>query len=632
VLCVKTVHTGRHLLSARRHLLAIEDVASRAKAGQWGVNDVALMDTAVQAVGSDLLALKRELGPLLALCPFLAPLPRFGGDLEAAPHLLDLGLAVSAAAQSALRGLGPAVSTLDGESPSNEALVDAAVSDLRRARSSLLAARSEAGKALQARERIDAEGLSPDLCRMVAHMDEYLPLAEFGIEAALLASDVLGRPGTARYLLLAQNEDEIRATGGFISGVGLVEVREGQVVNVIFQDSYAIHTKAEAEPPQALEKTMWAQIWLLRDANWSPDFPTAAKVATAIYERDQGVILDGVIAVDQEAIRLLLGALGPVEIKGWERPVTDADFIATIRQAWGPKEVNPGEWWLHRKDFMGVMAQATLHRLEADPNSIDVLQLARAMHQALEEQHILLFMKDPQAAEILAANHWDGAILPAESDYLMVVDTNVGFNKVNPNIEEALQLDVAIQDDGTVRTRLTLTYENKSTRQVGECIQEARYDDTYEGMMDRCYWDYLRVYVPKGTVLLEGTRHPFPPGSLYCRMTGEDGGTGEPRLVAAEKGKDMVESLMVVPPRESREVRLTYQQPEVVQARAGLRQYSLLIQKQPGTLGVPVSVRIELPASANLLTADPAPSAADGSILRYDFALTTARELQVTFH
>jgi hypothetical protein len=58
---------------------------------------------------------------------------------------------------------------------------------------------------------------------------------------------------------------------------------------------------------------------------------------------------------------------------------------------------------------------------------------------------------------------------------------------------------------------------------------EVRYDPVYEQMMDRCYWDYLRVYVPQGSRLLDATRIPVP-GEVLFSGEGESGGAPSNRL------------------------------------------------------------------------------------------------------
>jgi len=629
---VKGIRVGWHLLSIRRRLTTVETVMGHAQAGRFGPKEGAILKDELKGIREDLIELQGELGPLLPLCRYLGWVPYAGGDIQMAPDFLEVGLGLLSAGESALEGLEPLLSSLQRrDSLPTEKLLREIGDALLNARPHLLAARAELDRALSVWKQIDGERLSPYTAHLVTRLDKYLPLVGMGIEGALLAPELLGASRTKRFLILAQNEDELRATGGFISGVGLLQIHEGQILKLSFQDSYTIRTKAQADPPAALEKYMGAQIWLLRDANWSSDFPTAARVAADIYERDQGISLDGVIAVDQQAICLLLGTLGPVEVQGWDQPVTGENLIPLIREAWTPGEGEElRQWWAHRKDFMGVIAEAVMRRLKTSSDTIEPLALARAIRQALEGKHILLYLEDPLAAEITAKNHWDGAILSTEGDYLMVVDTNVGFNKVNPNVEEAIYYQAHVREDGTVLSHLTLTYHNRSTRHVSECVQEARYDPTYEGMMNRCYWDYLRIYVPNEVQLLGGTRNPLPPGSLRRQMGGEGEDTGEPTLTTGKK-KDILGTFFALPPQGSQEIHFTYEQGKKVRSEGEHRRYSLLVQKQPGTSGLPLWVRIELPPSTRWLSASPQPDIVERNVIEYHFRLNATKYLEITF-
>jgi len=89
--------------------------------------------------------------------------------------------------------------------------------------------------------------------------------------------------------------------------------------------------------------------------------------------------------------------------------------------------------------------------------------------------------------------------------------------------------------------------------------------------MDRCYWDYIRVFVPSGAELLgrEGV---------------EDGNLAEP-----EQGMAVWDGMMVLPPGESLEVVFRYRLPERV---ADSESYQLYVQKQSGTWALPIHVEI----------------------------------------
>ncbi|HID84147.1 MAG TPA: DUF4012 domain-containing protein [Anaerolineales bacterium] len=149
--------------------------------------------------------------------------------------------------------------------------------------SKLAEAQTGLSRAAQARARIDKSTLSPRLATLLDRLDKYLSPLQFALQGVLLAPELLAASEPKSYFILAQNDDEIRATGGFISGVGLLRVDRGRILELNFQDSYAVDdlSQPHAEPPLPLRRYMWAQIWLLRDANWSPDFPSGGIIVGA---------------------------------------------------------------------------------------------------------------------------------------------------------------------------------------------------------------------------------------------------------------------------------------------------------------------------------------------------------------
>ncbi len=272
--------------------------------------------------------------------------------------------------------------------------------------------------------------------------------------------------------MLAQNNDELRGTGGFISGAGHVTFDRGKITDLTLADSYAVDNfeQPHTAPPAPLAKYMAADLWLLRDSNWSPDFPEAADVARALYLQDRGIQTDGAVALDLEAVRLLVGAVGPLQVPGINEPVTGDNAIQWMKAAWqapvgsetGPETGGGTAWWEQRKDFMGELVKAALGRVQGGPlqsgADIDMAALARALYTALEARNLQVAVDDPALAALLAERRWDGGVRPPDdSDFLLVVDSNVGFNKANLLVQQRIDYTVEEQD-GRLVASLKLTY------------------------------------------------------------------------------------------------------------------------------------------------------------------------------
>lgn len=590
----------------------------------------------LQGLQGDITCLRSQGRPLLKLAPYLGWLPGIGPDVAGAPDLLEMAQALADGGVLAFNAMFPALV----QAQTGQLDLPGAVTVLERARPSLVSAESALAYASAARERLDADKLSPRLGQLLAATDQALPVLRSGVQAARIAPDLLGADSPRTYLVLAQNDDERRPTGGWISGVGLVTANGGRVTDVVFGDSYSVDNLAAAHdsPPDALLRTMWAEMWLLRDSNWSPDFATSAQTAERIFQRDQGVGVDGVIAVDLQALRLLVTAMEPLTLQSITQPVTGANLLQVIRSAWAQPE--PGltpsgqwsEWQSHRKDIMADLVAAMLDRVQTRPSNVDPSRLAEALWTGLKERHILIHLHDPEAAALLASLKWDGALLPASGDYLQVVDANVGFNKVDPVVRREIDYQVDLRNPNQGQAVVTVRYVNQSPSQPEPCTQGVEERLTYEEGMVGCYWNYVRFYVPEGAQLLEGERAPLPDGSLLYRYGFAPLGDAGPDSGPVEKGKLPFGLFFVLPPGEARDVQLRWRLPPgtVYHDQDGLH-YRLTVQKQSGAPAIPLRVTIDLPPGAQVVKAVPQPAGIEGGTVIVDLSLATDQQIEIVF-
>jgi hypothetical protein len=616
-----TISAGKqifdHARSLESHLEYLEDLKD---AGELGIDELKGVGNHLSGMHQDLEAIQSQVGPLLPALRYLRWVPKYGGDLAAAADLLDVAVGVTSAGERTFHALSPALALVQepGANPAPGSLLgEELLGVLVGARPELQQAQQELNAANQARAQIDRHSLSPQVSELLARLDRYLPWFEIALDSGLLAPGLLGADGPRTYLILAQNNQELRATGGFISGVGELEVKDGQLASLSFGDSYAVDNLEVAHdiPPPAFQQTLLGEMWLFRDTNWDADFPTSARRALDVYARDRGVQANGVIALDLTALELLLAALGPVQVEGFPEAVTGDNVLQMLQEQWANPSSGPSfgedwdrEWWLHRKDFMGPIASAALDKLLSG-KGVDPVKLARALKQALDQKHILVYVDDHDAVALLRGRNWDGALpeLPLSSDVLLVVDSNVGFNKMDASVTRSIGYKVELVG-GVPQAQLTLTYQNQGAKQVKEdCVQEAAYGEGYADMMARCYWDYVRVYVPPGSQLLRGPELSFPPGSLLARNT--EVLDQQPISATLVEGDWTVwAAFFDLAPGDERVLTFEYQLPiEMVQREPdGTVRYRLWVQKQPGTEAVPLRVEVVLSPGAELLEAAPA--------------------------
>lgn len=619
-----SVHLARIGLSLRKNLSLLQDMADAPEAA-----DASVACALVHDMRSDVMALRRDGQVFAELAPLFGWLPRIGGDLRAAPDLLDVADGLTEAGTLMCDSLEPALAALgdapESGSPTAEEMLDLLVEQQPTFRQVLTATE----EAQAAWDRIDQDRLSDWLSGKVAPLNEGLPLLRTGLKVALVAPDLLGVDEPRTYLIIALNEDELRPGGGFISGVGEIHVRSGQISQMTFSDSYAVDDFGQSypEPPEPLRRYMGIELWVFRDSNWSPDFPTAAQQAIDLYRPGHPVSVDGVIAVDQETVRRLVDVIGPLEIEGSDEPVTGDTVIGYMRESWAPEEgeKQKREWWKQRKAFMGTLAQAIWTQVEN--GEVDWSALAKTALQLTQEKHILVYLAHKEGAALLSEQKRDGALLTEDGDYLAVIDGNIGYNKVNLRIQQEINYQVDLSEPSP-QARLTLVYTHTSKADY-PCVPEVRYDATYETMADRCYWNYLRVYVPEGSHLVDATRIPVPAEALRT----EEPESGEVSVQSAPEGPWTTFSVLsLLPPNQTQVRSFAWTPPaDVVQWVAEDGAYALRIQKQAGSRAHPLTVRIRLPAETELISAEPQPSLVEDDWVTYQLRLNRDHKLMLQF-
>ncbi|MBI1802189.1 MAG: DUF4012 domain-containing protein, partial [Chloroflexi bacterium] len=355
---VGAVRVYSRIVDLQQRVSSVETIAK--DDGRLDLKQIGVELTGAQR---DIAELRLEIGWLLPVAGRLSWMPRFGHDLAAVPALFDVAESVIAAASLTFEGLSPVTGALNGETleGSTGPLTGRIIGPLDANRSLFEQAESRLDAAAEMRSSIDTANLSERLTALITRVDKLLPLMRLAIDGGLVLPDLLGANGARSYLVVAQNEDELRPTGGFISAAGRLTVDHGKLMELEFQDSYQVDdlSKEYPEPPLPLKTYMLSGVWLFRDANWSPDFPTSAQQLAYFYTYGRGQRVDGVIALDQEMVSLLVRALSPLDIDGSDAVVTGDNLLSFMRAAWGPSQgESTAVWFPARKDFIGKLAKA----------------------------------------------------------------------------------------------------------------------------------------------------------------------------------------------------------------------------------------------------------------------------------
>ena len=406
-----------------------------------------------------------------------------------------------------------------------------------------------------------------DAAKQAKKINEVLPLVP----------SILSFEGEKRYVILLQNNFELRPTGGFIGSFAIVTLSGGAVTSVSVQDVYEAdgQLKGAVEPPEPIRTYLGKTSWFLRDSNWHPDFPASAEQAAWFLKKEIDESYDGVLAVDLYFMQNLLHALGGVYVPDYQATVTADDFFIKL-QSDTHEAFFPGS--TKKRDLLAALADALLIRI-TEGNELNPPALADAFVRSLDEKHLLMYLNDKKAQAYIEQHEWDGGIIamptasepadmPVQHDYFMLVEANVGVNKVNYYIDREVVSTVTVMPDRLQRDTL-IYYKNRSPLRK----------TTFSG----AYANYLRILVSDQTQDFRVTANDIPVEGF---------------TIESLSGKRSHGFLVTAEPQDETRIHVSYRLP--VPAADEFR-YSYLVQKQPGTDHDPFVFKVEPSPSVEII-------------------------------
>lgn len=431
----------------------------------------------------------------------------------------------------------------------------------------LQAARADIGLAVSSMNQIPELGLLGSVKEAVVPLKEKLPQIQGIIDELVPLAEALpqivGYPNNKTYLFLLQNNQEMRATGGFIGTYGILKLQDGDISTFVTDNVYnldePVKDERDKEPPAPFKKYIPSSIWFFRDCNWSPDFPETARTCLQFYEEENGPekTIDGVIAITPTFIESLLELVGDIKVDGilfTSENVTDVlqeEVEVTYRQ----KGISDAD----RKEIVGDLADELMSRLLTLPKE-RWKDLWTTLQNNFAEKHVLINLSNGELQSLVERENWDGSVREWNGDYVMVTDSNMASLKSDPGVKRTITYDLEVNRNQEVIGNLTIHYSNQGT---------------FSWKSTR-YRTWVRVYVPEGSQLL----------SYEGAMENDKLAGGLPGQVEVhnELGKTQFGAFIAIEPKQEGTLKLRYRLPDSVLQNIRDGNYHLLVQKQSGTI------------------------------------------------
>ncbi|MFC1613655.1 DUF4012 domain-containing protein, partial [Patescibacteria group bacterium] len=188
-------------------------------------------------------------------------------------------------------------------------------------------------------DKVDIDSIPEDYQDKVKTIKNSIIVIKDKLLSCVKYSDVLievfAKDSEKRYLLLFQNNNELRPSGGFIGSYALADIKNGKIINLEMpeQGSYYLQGSLyeNIAPPKPL--MLINDRWEFQDSNWWPDFPTSAKTISDFYEKSGKSTVDGVIAINASLMEQLLDAIGSIDMPEYSKSVDSNNFIEETQKA-----------------------------------------------------------------------------------------------------------------------------------------------------------------------------------------------------------------------------------------------------------------------------------------------------------
>lgn len=311
--------------------------------------------------------------------------------------------------------------------------------------------------------------------------------------AVQLLPSMLGAYGERRYVLVAQNPAEARATGGILGAWISLTASDGSIT---LGEQFGAGPFSTEEPVVELtaeETDLFTERLAVFGANPSmtPDFPRTAEIVSAMWTGARGEHVDGVVSVDPVVLQRVLGVTGPVELADGRR--LDGDNAARVLL----NEVYVELFRAEEQDAVFAdAARAAFTRLLAGGGN--PAALLPALASSADEGRLMLWSSDPREQSLLSGTVLSGELL-GEVDgapELGVYLNDASATKMSYYLDTAVTVErTSCLSDGARALTLTLDIASTAPEEVSS------YPDQLTGrgwLTPGEVWTNVMVYSPAG--------------------------------------------------------------------------------------------------------------------------------------
>ncbi|WP_237393748.1 DUF4012 domain-containing protein [Pseudarthrobacter sp. ATCC 49987] len=331
---------------------------------------------------------------------------------------------------------------------------------------------------------IDADSLWPQVAEPLTRAREQLQAVTGALDATASVADVapgmLGSDGQRNYLLMIQNNAESRASGGIPGALAVLTLDKGKLTLGAQSSAAEVGIMSPTFPVDPEQQQIYSPRlgMYMQDVNLTPDFPTAASTAQAMWEKKTGQHVDGVISLDPVALGYVLDATGPVKIRspellaltktGLPAELNGKNVVATLLSDVYAKIERPQLQDLY---FAGV-AKEIFAALSSGTG--EAKGLIESLSRGTAEGRVLVWSGTSAEQDIIAKYPLSGSIAgPSNSPAQFGVYFNDGTGaKMDYYVKRTVQLVEECTGDGYRQVKVRITSTNAAPADAAASLPE----------------------------------------------------------------------------------------------------------------------------------------------------------------
>lgn len=362
------------------------------------------------------------------------------------------------------------------------------------------------------------------LSRAKTQLNEVTGTLNSAASAAEILPGMLGAETPRSYLLIIQNNAELRASGGIPGALAVLNLENGKLTLGSQSSASALGTFSPTLPVDAEQQQIYtARLGkYMQDVNLTPDFPSAARLAKTMWEKRTGQHVDGVLSIDPIALRYILEVTGPVELldpeiaavaaaSGLPNKLSASNIVQTLLSDVYAKIEEPQQQDVY---FAGIAQEifTALSNGKSDPKG-----LISGITRATEERRISIWSSNIEEQAVIATYPLSGSVAgPSVLPSQFGVYFNDGTGaKMDYYVKRTVQLLKECARDGYEHTTIRITSTNAAPLEAATSLPPYVTGDGNFGVPPGSVQTNIVAYGPVQaqveTAVLNGQKTEFAP-------------------------------------------------------------------------------------------------------------------------